>query len=75
MKLAKKILELLIFFFLGVLIRLAFSMQLNWVYNIVILFGVIAIIAYISITQILDAKNNRIIETLKEIFRQNNIEE
>lgn len=72
MRLVKKILEMVIFFFSGVLIRLVFSMQLNWRYNLIILFGVIAVIAYVSITQVIEQENKKIIDIFKETFKDEN---
>ena len=52
-KLAKSIIESILFVFCGFLIRLSFSQQLNYINNILLFIGAIIIIAPISQSTIL----------------------
>ena len=72
MQLAKRLIEAVLFFFSGVLINLAFSGKLDYVYNLILFSGAIIIIAYIAVNEILGEKTKEKISLLKTLLKEKN---
>ena len=56
LKLVKKIIESVLFFFFGFMINLSFSRQLDYITNILLFVGAILMISYIAINECLQKR-------------------
>ena len=60
MKLLQKIIESIVLFFSGNLIRLSFATQLSWVDNMILFITAIAVLSLIFINQIIREKEKEV---------------
>ena len=68
MKIIKKLTELTLFVFSGILVRISFSGALDYITNAILFSGAIIILIYVVINQILDEQTKEKIAQLKWII-------